>query len=384
MSFKDAFIRLHLPFISSMATCCKKLYLLCLYVLLVSILLRTAVWGAIMFHTSRALVPLIVAMTLLSMVEGALVLATFQAINKKPSGYELPENSPYAGHPFHNLIHPAFRECYKDSLDATRNFSLPRERCLDIVTPANAPTIPIPGAYVATGIVSRIMSTCRPLPQFPVDSEDIPARPTQLAGINDVTILPLRIQKRDSISIHTDGEQSTNISDVKSLKSHDKAHSHISPTTEARGATTGHAAKSNSENFDNVKQPDPSLAVKALERSEFLSADFDKPPTLYAHMSMTEQIITGIVAEQYFEDIDQKSAKSFEGQPPQSPDIKLETPKTPARLTAPTIIIQQPTLTTPESIEYPAATVSGTPITRVVDPFLEIPTMTGRGSRRKK
>lgn len=274
------------------------------------------------------------------------VLATLQSVNKKPMDYESQDQpthvngaapSDRAGPLNQALVHPAYRDYNMSSLDSTRNFSLPRERCLDPATPANTPAIPIPHAYVATGIISSDMSTRRPLPPLPVEPNDIPVPPSRLEEVNDMTVLPLRVQKRECAVIDT-----------------------------------------------AVTPPVHGCDVKSEEKPKSMPGDHDKIPVQFTHISMAEQIITGVAADQYPKDIDHETAKSIEKSLPEGPEVELQAPQTPARLVAPAIFVQQPTPTTPKVIDYPSATLAETSTIRLVSPFLEIPAMTGRCPRRKK
>lgn len=121
------------------------------------------------------------------------VLATIQATNKTPIAYEshdLPTvlNRAASSNPARPLdqafIHPAFRDYNQDSLNSTRNFSLSRERCSDVAFPASAPVIPVPGPYIATGIITRSISAQRPLPPLPAKPDDAPVPPPHVEDVN--------------------------------------------------------------------------------------------------------------------------------------------------------------------------------------------------------
>ncbi|KAG9857945.1 hypothetical protein KCU98_g504, partial [Aureobasidium melanogenum] len=320
------------------------MFLLSLCVFLIAMLLGTATWASIMFHTTRALVPLIAAIILLSMIEGALVLATIQATNKTPMDYESHDlftvlNRAASANPARPLdqalIHPAFRDYNQGSLNSTRNLSLPREHCSDVTFPATAPVIPVPGPYVPTGIITRSISAHRPLPPLPAKPDDAPVPPPHVENVkvNDVTILPLRIQKRDS-------------------------------------ATSESA----------VKRPEDVVDVKTVGKIGPKPGAFDATPVDLSSISEAEKIITGVGAEQSIEEEDQVRVEPTES----GRGIESQAPQTPIHLVAPIIVVQQPTPTTPKSIQYPAATLATTPTIRLVSPYLEIPGRTGYGSRRKK
>ncbi|KAH0346160.1 hypothetical protein KCU83_g7517, partial [Aureobasidium melanogenum] len=308
-------------------------------------LLGTTTWAIINFNTTKALIPLIVATILLSMIEGVLVLAIIKAINNKPLDCESHDPplhlgctapSDPAGPLDQALIHPAFRDYSEGSLNSTRNFSLPRERCLDVMPACNAPVIPVPRPFRATGTISRTMSTHRPLPPLPVEPDSPPTPPPHLEEVNDVTILPLRVQKRDSAS----------------------------------GETA-------------VKRPED-VEVKSCEKLRPKPAQFDLTPCYPSFMSEAEKIITGLASEQDSEEVDQDITDEAKSKPLESPSTELQTLQTPLHLVTPAIVVQQLTHTTPKSIQCPAATLARTPTIRLVNPYLEIPAMTGYGSRRKK
>lgn len=257
--------------------------------LLIAILLATATWAIYNFSATRALNPLIVVNILLSMVEGALsmhifpscfernayspppVLAIIQATNKTPKdneSHELPTLSSHSGPPKPSLIHPAFRDFSNGSLNSPRNSFLPRERYLDIATPDNAPAVPVPDSYAATGMILRDSKTLRPLPPLPVKSAEAPAPPTHLEKVNDVTVLPLRIQKREIASVDT-----------------------------------------------AVMRLCDAVEVESVESAAPKSGDFDKTPGHPHSMSEAEKIITGVGAERYHEQDDQENTEPAESKP---------------------------------------------------------------------
>ncbi|KAG9760161.1 hypothetical protein KCU73_g3032, partial [Aureobasidium melanogenum] len=299
-------------------------------------LLGTTTWTIIIFNTTRALIPLIVATILLSMIEGALVFAVIKAINIKPLDCEshdppillnraAPSNP--AGSLDRALIHPAFRHYSEGSLSSTRNFSQLRERCLDIMPACNAPAISVPRPDLATDTISRTMSTHRPVPPLPAESDNAPAPLPHLEEVNDITILPLHIQKRDSATDET-----------------------------------------------AVKLPED-----VVEKAGSKPGAFDATPIDLSSMSEAEKIITGHAAEQ---DIQEEIQARVE--PNESDRTESQTPQTPDQLVAPIIVIQEATPTTPKSIQYPRTTLAKTPTIPLVNPYLEIPAMTRHGSHRKK
>ncbi|KAH0365918.1 hypothetical protein KCU65_g5714, partial [Aureobasidium melanogenum] len=270
------------------------------------------------------------------------VLAVIQNINTTPKDYEsheLPTLS-YRTAPTHPTvpfdetpIHPAFRGCSNGSANSTRNFSLPRERCLDVVPPTNGPVIPIPGPYVATGIVSRVTSTCRPLPPLPLKDDNAPVPPPHLEKVTDMTILPLRIHKRESASADTAVKRVCDDVDVE-------------PT--------------------GGLSPQPGY--------------FDKTPGYPHSMSEAEKVITGVAAEQNVEEDD----REIKDKPIEDPATEPQLPQTPTHLLAPIIVVQQATPTTSSFSDYPTAPLAGTSTIRLVSQYLELPTKTGHGGRRKK
>ncbi|KAH0384077.1 hypothetical protein KCU92_g4767, partial [Aureobasidium melanogenum] len=301
-------------------------------------LLGTTTWAIIIFNTTRALIPLIVATILLSMIEGALVFAVIKAINIKPLDCEshdppillnraAPSNP--AGSLDRALIRPAFRHYSEGSLSSTRNFSQPRERVLDIMPACNASVIPISRPYSATGTISRTMSIHRPLPPLPVEPNNLPKPPPRLEEVNDVTILPLRIQKRDSAT----GETAVKLSEDVVVESGEK--------------------------------PGPKSGV------------FNTTPVDLSVISEAERIITGLASEQDYHGIDQDITFA-------STTNETQAPQTPARLDTPIILVQQATPTTPKSIQYPVAALEKTSTIRLVSPLLELPGRSGHGYRRKK
>ncbi|KEQ58661.1 uncharacterized protein M437DRAFT_88431 [Aureobasidium melanogenum CBS 110374] len=337
MPFVNTIACVRPPTVATIARCCKRFYLVGLCMLLIAMLLGTATWAIINFSATRALIPLIAVIILLSMVEGALVLAILQATNNKllnDESHELPTLLSHSGPPKPSLIHPAFRDSNKNS---PRNFPLPRERCLDITTPDNAPAIPVPDPYAATGMILRDSQTHRPLPPLPVKSAEAPAPPTHLEKVNDVTVLPLRIQKREIASVDT-----------------------------------------------AVMRLCDAVEVESVESAAPKSGDFDKTPGHPHSMSEAEKIITGVGAERYHEQDDQENTEPAESKPLEHLVTEHQVPQTPIHLAAPVIMIQQPTPTTPKSNEYPAATLPNTPTIRLVSQYLEIPTKIGHGTRRKK
>ncbi|KAG9753021.1 hypothetical protein KCU73_g5972, partial [Aureobasidium melanogenum] len=298
-------------------------------------LLGTTTWAIINFNTTRALIPLIVATILLSMIEGALVFAVIKAINIKPLDCESHDppillnraapSSP-AGPLDLALIHPAFRDYNEGSLNSTRNFSLPKKRCLDVMSTCNASAIPIPRPYPATGTISCTMSIHRPLPSLPVEPNNAPKPPPRLEEVDNVTTLPLNIQKRDSATDKT-----------------------------------------------AVKLPE-----HVVEKAGSRPGAFDATPVDLSSMSEAEKIITGVGAEQI---IEQEQTRV---EPTENDRTESQAPQTPDQLVAPIIVIQQATPTTPKSIQYPGTTLAKTPTIRLVNPYLEIPAMTRHGSHRKK
>lgn len=230
------------------------------------------------------------------------------------------------------LIHPAFRDSNIGSSVTSRNFSLPRERCLDVVPSCDAPAIPVPRPYVATGMLAPTSCTHRPLPPLPANYDDLEAPLPHDEEIDDVTILPLCIERRESAV-----KQSTKDVDVES------------------GKNSG---------------PKPGA--------------FNNTPVQPTYMSKAEQVITGIEAEQHVQEVTQEAAPSMENSCPESPNTELQTPQTPTHLIAPAIVVQEPTPTTPKSIQYPAPTLAGISTIRLVSPHLELPAMTGHCPRRQK
>ncbi|KAG9528145.1 hypothetical protein KCU93_g4561, partial [Aureobasidium melanogenum] len=235
------------------------------------------------------------------------------------------------------LIHPAFRDYNEGSLNSPRNLSLPRERCLDVTPPTNAAAIPIPRAYLATDTISRTMSTYRPLLPLPVELGNAPTPPPHLEEVNEVSILRLRIAKRDSATSQT-----------------------------------------------VVERPEIVVAIKSEEKPGSKSGAFDTTPSCPYSMSEAEKIITGLVSEQDIQEVDQNITNEVECKPIGSPTTETQAPQTPARLDTPIILVQQATPTTPKSIQYPVAALEKTLTIRLVSPFLELPGRSGHGSRRKK
>lgn len=314
MPFVNAIACVRLPTLATIPRCCKRFYLLGLCMLLIAMLLGTATWAIINFSATRALIPLIVVNILLSMFEGALgmhffpscskrnadspppVLAILQATHKKPLNdeiHELPTLLSHPGPPKPSLIHPAFRDFNNGSLNSPRNFALPRERCLDITTPDNAPAIPVPDPYAATGMILRDSQTHRPLHPLPVKSAEAPAPPTHLEKVNDVTVLPLRIQKRESASADT-----------------------------------------------AVMRVCDAAEVESVESAAQKTGDFDKTPGYPHPMSEAEKIITGVGAERYHEKDGQENTKPAESKPLEHLVIEHQVPQTPIHLAAPVIMIQ--------------------------------------------
>lgn len=86
-----------------------------------------------------------------------------------------------------------------------RNFSLPRERCLDVVPPVSTRATPVPPQYIATGIISSAQHDTPPLPTPPLCSTDdeVPSPTDQ--QIEDFVVQPLdirKIQKRKSQTLY--------------------------------------------------------------------------------------------------------------------------------------------------------------------------------------
>jgi hypothetical protein len=72
-----------------------------------------------------------------------------------------------------------------------RNFSLPRERCLDIMPAAIVGPLPIPPPYVAKGIIS----SGRPLPAIPNKANSVLSSLSQGQIVGEFIIQPLKIRK---------------------------------------------------------------------------------------------------------------------------------------------------------------------------------------------
>ncbi|KAG9516525.1 hypothetical protein KCV07_g6733, partial [Aureobasidium melanogenum] len=174
------------------------------------------------------------------------------------------------------------------------------------------------------------MSIHRPLPPLPAEPDNAPAPLSHLEEVNDVTILTLHIQKRDSAT----GETAVKLSEDVEVKS---------------GA-----------------KPGPKSRV------------FNITPVDLSIISEAEKIITGVGAEQILEQ-EQTRVEPTENDRPES-----QAPQTPDQLVAPIVVIQQATSTTPKSIQYPGTTLARTPTIRLVNPYLKIPVMTRHGSHRKK
>jgi hypothetical protein len=82
-----------------------------------------------------------------------------------------------------------------------RNFSLPRERCLDIMPAGIGRPLPIPPPYVAKGILSSVPGAVRPLPALPEEYNlELPS-PTQDKMVGEFIIQPLKIRKTSSCDI---------------------------------------------------------------------------------------------------------------------------------------------------------------------------------------
>ena len=82
-----------------------------------------------------------------------------------------------------------------------RNFSLPRERCLDVAPPVSTRALPTAPQYIATGIVSSAQHVIRslPTPPFCGTDDEVPAPTDQ--QVEDLVVQPLdicKIQKRKS------------------------------------------------------------------------------------------------------------------------------------------------------------------------------------------
>ncbi|KAG9711310.1 hypothetical protein KCU69_g77, partial [Aureobasidium melanogenum] len=272
MFLEDALACLRLPSFSAMGSCCKRMYPLCLCAFIISMLLGTTTWAMINFNTTKALIPLIVATILLSMIEGALgmhlpVFAVIKAINNKPlcESHDPPillncaAPSNPAGPLDQALIHPAFRDYNEGSLNSTHDSSHPREGCMDVMSACNAPAIPVPRPYLATGTISRTMSTHRPLPPLPVEPNNAPAPPPHLEEVSEVTILPLRVQKRNSTASDT-----------------------------------------------AVKRTPDDVDVKSAEKPGPKPGDFDMTPGYPFPMSEAEKAITGLASEQDIQEVDQE------------------------------------------------------------------------------
>lgn len=267
------------------------------------------------------------------------VLAIIKAINIKSPDCEshdptIPLNCAAPSYPAapldQALIHPAFRDYNEGSLNSTRNFTQLRERCLDFMPACNAPAKSVPRPNLATDTISRTMSIHRPLPPLPAEPDNAPAPPSHLEEVNDVTILTLHIQKRDSAT----GETAVKLSEDVEVKS---------------GA-----------------KPGPKSRV------------FNITPVDLSLISEAEKIITGVGAEQILEQ------KQTRVEPTENDRTESQAPQTPDQLVAPIIVIQQATPTTPKSILDPGTTLAKTQTIRLVNPYLEIPAMTRHGSHRKK
>jgi hypothetical protein len=79
-----------------------------------------------------------------------------------------------------------------------RNFSLPRERCLDASPNITARPLPIPPPYLAIGITSVV----RPLPAIPNQTNDDQSSLSEGQMVDEFVIQPLRIRKTSSSNIN--------------------------------------------------------------------------------------------------------------------------------------------------------------------------------------
>jgi hypothetical protein len=233
---------------------------------------------------------------------------------------------------------------------ALRNFSLPRERCLDASPIVSARPLPIPPPYVATGINCTPQDKPRPLPVLPAKAHDPQRSLSDPQIIHEFVVKPLNIRKVSSV----------------------------------RSSLT----------LENAPKPEPSN-TKSIEEARWgvkplfdpLSFEFEFPD---AADSQSTIIILPDVGSDDAQPFDAGSiihlASGMMGTetPAETTNMIVEESyletaglKTPQHLIAPTIHIQAPTPTTPASSIAPGTNYDGknitTPTVRLVGPYLEVP-----------
>lgn len=234
---------------------------------------------------------------------------------------------------------------------ALRNFSLPRERCLDDSPTIISRPLPIPPPYIATGICSNTCEKPRPLPALPNKVYDPRRHLSCPEIINDVIIQPLRIQKNNSI------RQSLPLENTA------QAETPADSVTGVAGSKT--KLLSNASNFE-FDVPDASSSQDTIIYFPSLTTD-ETEPTVSAS-STTCPFIQDVQTE-ITDHIDELLVEQSVIQP--------TAPITPQHLAAPAIHIQAPTPTTTNAPVTPDAYQYGkhvsTPTIRLVNSFLEVP-----------
>jgi hypothetical protein len=102
-----------------------------------------------------------------------------------------------------------------------RNFTLPRERCLNPLPVNSTRSLPIPPPYVATGMISGKLDKSRPLPALPNEVHDPHSLVTHTQLDNRFVIRPLRIKKvnllRNSLPLENEPQSETSAINLAQL-----------------------------------------------------------------------------------------------------------------------------------------------------------------------
>jgi hypothetical protein len=218
---------------------------------------------------------------------------------------------------------------------ALRNFSLPRERCLDTMPAAPARPLPIPPPYVAKGIIS----SGRPLPAIPNKANNEQSSLSQDKMIGEFIIQPLKIRKTSQ----SNTKPLLEVSHAEELT--------VYPTTDATSSLGP---------FSNLKD------------------------------SESWPIATNCSSHEDSQEEEPETAESSDELKPMPVDAKPTLPAIPhpmESLTTPTIKIQQPTPTPSPAPESPKASItasSHSTTIRIVSSHLEVPKRIHHSSLRRK
>jgi hypothetical protein len=138
------------------------------------------------------------------------VCAIWRILTKKHEDYEQQHS------PLPSMRSPVPCLTISPNSSALRNFSLPRERCLDTSPVITARPLPVPPPYLAIGIASVV----RPLPAIPNKAIDDQSSLASDQMDREFIIQPLRICKTNSCSIKLGQEPLLVVSNAERLSIH--------------------------------------------------------------------------------------------------------------------------------------------------------------------